>query len=169
RVAEGDTPAETLANLVGDQAALTGVHALLKCESLYGRKLKPRLVAVPGFTSSMATDGVTSINVTQPGDGYTTAPQVLLYPADATETVTKAADEGNTGDGDLTLAGTPYGAGVVAGDYTVECVTAAENGGTFAVKDPAGTRIGTATVGVAFSGPIAFTIAAGETDFVVGD
>lgn len=169
RVAEGGTPTETLANLVGDQAALSGVHALLKCESLYGRKLKPRLVAVPGFTSSLATDGVTSINVTQAGADYTSAPTVHIYPADATIEVSSTAASGNTGDGTLTLATPAYDTGVVPGGYTVECVTVAEGSGTFAVKDPAGTRIGTATVGEAYEGPIQFTITAGETDFEPGD
>lgn len=78
RVEEGETMEETLSNLVGDSAALTGVHALLKAESLYGRKLKPRLVVVPGFTGSLATDGVASANVTNGGAGYTTAPTVTI-------------------------------------------------------------------------------------------
>jgi hypothetical protein len=37
------------------------------------------------------------------------------------------------------------------------------------VQDPDGKSIGTARVGVAFDGPIKFTIAAGAEDFVVGD
>jgi phage tail sheath protein FI len=52
RVAEGADAAATLSNLVGDAAAMTGIHALKKCEALYGRHLKPRLVAVPGYTSA---------------------------------------------------------------------------------------------------------------------
>lgn len=78
RVAEGDTTYATYSNLVGDAAAMTGVHALKKCEGLYGRKLKPRLVAVPGFTSSLATDGIASINVTVQGANYTTVPAVAI-------------------------------------------------------------------------------------------
>lgn len=78
RVAEGNTTYATYSNLVGDAGALTGVHALEKCESLYGRKLKPRLIAVPGFTSSLATDGVASINVTVQGVNYLTAPIVAV-------------------------------------------------------------------------------------------
>lgn len=78
RVAEGQTTYETYSNLVGDATARTGVHALKKCESLYGRNLKPRLVAVPGFTSSLATDGIASINVTVRGANYTTAPTVTI-------------------------------------------------------------------------------------------
>lgn len=70
RVEEGVDMAATLANLVGDGTALTGVHALKKCEGLYGRKLKPRLVVVPGFTASLASDGISGIAVAQAGTGY---------------------------------------------------------------------------------------------------
>ena len=78
RVEEGVTMEETLSNLVGDSAALTGVHALLKAESLFGKKLKPRIVVVPGFTGSLATDGVSAANVTNGGANYTTAPAVTI-------------------------------------------------------------------------------------------
>lgn len=70
RVEEGADMAATLANLVGDGTALTGVHALKKCEGLYGRKLRPRIVVVPGFTASLASDGISGIAVTQAGTGY---------------------------------------------------------------------------------------------------
>lgn len=169
RVAEGQNAAETLANVIGDGAALTGVHALKKCEPLYGRNVKPRLVVVPGFTAPLGADGIATLNITAPGDGYTSAPTVYVYPANATRAVTRAADPGNTGDGAMTLAGTPHGAGVVPGDYRVVCSAAAANGGTFTVFDPSGAEIGTATVGAAYDGPIKFTIADGDTDFVVGD
>lgn len=78
RVAEGANAAEQLSNLVGDATAKTGVHAFKKCEGLFGRKLKPRLIAAPGFTHSLATDGIASINITAPGDGYTSAPTVTI-------------------------------------------------------------------------------------------
>lgn len=78
RVAEGANLEATLSNLVGDSAALTGVHALLKSESLFGRKLKPRLVVVPGFTGSLATDGIAGANVTNGGANYTSAPNVTI-------------------------------------------------------------------------------------------
>lgn len=78
RVAQGATTYETYSNLVGDATARTGVHALKKCEGLYGRKVKPRLVCVPGFTSSLATDGIASINVNVQGANYVTAPTVAI-------------------------------------------------------------------------------------------
>lgn len=94
RVAEGNTPVATYSNLVGDAAALTGVHALKKCEGLYGRKLKPRLVAVPGYTSSLATDGIASVNVTVQGANYTTAPAVAITGGNGQGAEAKAIVEG---------------------------------------------------------------------------
>lgn len=76
RVAEGISTNATYSNLVGDATAMTGVHALKKCEGLYGRKLKPRLVCVPGYTSNRATDGIATLNVTAAGGDYTTPPTV---------------------------------------------------------------------------------------------
>ncbi|MFV0384877.1 phage tail sheath subtilisin-like domain-containing protein [Paracoccus sp. (in: a-proteobacteria)] len=55
RVEEGADTAATMSNLVGDATQLTGVHALKKAEAQLG--IKPRLIAIPGFTSS---DGVTA-------------------------------------------------------------------------------------------------------------
>ncbi|HRD79048.1 MAG TPA: phage tail protein, partial [Hyphomicrobiaceae bacterium] len=78
RVAEGVSLQATWSNLVGSAAALTGVHALKKCEGLFGRKLKPRLVAVPGYTSTTAADGIASVAVTAQGGGYTTVPSVTV-------------------------------------------------------------------------------------------
>ncbi|MFN3624620.1 MAG: phage tail sheath subtilisin-like domain-containing protein [Hyphomicrobium sp.] len=169
RVAEGASPAETLSNLVGDGPTLTGVHALKKCESLYGRNIKPRMVVVPGFTAPLGENGIATLNITAPGASYETAPTVHVYPANATKAVNSTADGDNAGNGAMTLDATPYGAGIVAGDYRVECVTAAANGGTFNVIDPSGNVVGQATVGVAYAGPIKFTIADGATDFAVGD
>lgn len=53
RVEEGVDLAATMSNLVGDAAARTGVHALLKSEPMLG--IKPRLIAAPGFTSGDGT------------------------------------------------------------------------------------------------------------------
>jgi len=74
-----------------------------------------------------------------------------------------------TGNGVLTVADPAVSTKVKDGDYTVVCVTAAANGGTFRVEDPNGKSIGNATVGAAFDKEIKFTIADGATDFVVGD
>ena len=48
RVDEGADEAATLANLVGDAATFTGVHALMSAGSIV--KLQPRLIVAPGFT-----------------------------------------------------------------------------------------------------------------------
>lgn len=81
---------------------------------------------------------------------------------------TGLADAGNTGDG--TCTGVTAGAKVKAGGYTLNCVLAATNGGTFEVMAPDGRQIGLAMVGVAFtSDEINLTINDGTTDFAVGD
>jgi hypothetical protein len=83
--------------------------------------------------------------------------------------VSEAAAAGNTGNGAFSLASPAIAGGTLPGDYEVICVAAAANGGTFEVFDPSGVAIGTAKVGVAYTGALKFTIADGATDFVVGD
>lgn len=167
RVEEGEDINETLANMVGDAAQLTGVHALLKAESLYGRNVRPRLVVVPGFTAPLGEDGIATINVTAPGASYETAPTVYVYPANATKAVAAAvAASGNAGNGTVALAGTPYGSGLVSGAYTIEFTGAT----AFKILDPAGEQVGTGASGVAVStGPVRFTHTAGATPHVAGD
>ena len=82
-------------------------------------------------------------------------------------TITAAADAGNTGDG--TVTGLSVGSGAEEGAYRLACIEPAVDGGTFQLEDPAGAIIGTATVGVAFSGDIDLTINDGATDFAAGD
>lgn len=82
---------------------------------------------------------------------------------------TAAADAGNTsGSGALTLANPAVSSKVKDGVYSIVCIEPATNGGTFEVFDPAGKLIGKASVGVAFTKEIKFTIA-DATDFVAGD
>jgi hypothetical protein len=58
----------------------------------------------------------------------------------------------------------------MAGVYRLRVVASAAGAGTFIVENPDGVDIGRGTVGVAFSaGGLAFTLAAGATDFVVED
>lgn len=78
-----------------------------------------------------------------------------------------AAYAGNTGNGTVgTLTGD---AGAKAGTYRITMIEPATNAGGFTVEDPDGIEVGTGTVGVAFNGPINFTIADGTVDFVSGD
>ncbi|MEW6257418.1 MAG: head decoration protein [Pseudomonadota bacterium] len=73
------------------------------------------------------------------------------------------------GKGALTLAHPAFGSTVKPGTYHVVFVEPATDAGAFVVEDPDGTVIGRGTAGVAFDGPVKFTIADGGTDFVPGD
>jgi len=85
-------------------------------------------------------------------------------------TVTVTAGAGNTGDGVATLATPALGAKAEAGTYTLTCIAAAVNAGTFEVLTPRGYRLPDLTVGQAYAGDhINLTIADGAADFVVGD
>lgn len=85
-----------------------------------------------------------------------------------------------SGTGTVTAGGTNTGNGVFGavtvsadaknGTYTVTFTKAAAGAGDFQVTDPQGNVVGVGTVAVAFSGGgLSFTIAAGLTDFIVGD
>lgn len=82
-------------------------------------------------------------------------------------TPSAAAAAGNTGDG--AFGSVTVGAGAKPGVYRVICIEPATDAGQFAVEDPNGVIIGKATVGVAFSNQIGFTIADGAANFVAGD
>ena len=78
RVAEEETAAETLANIMGGVNASTGnyegLYGFLGAESILG--FAPRILIAPGFTQTRNTGGITGIAVTAGGSGYTTAPAV---------------------------------------------------------------------------------------------
>lgn len=78
-------------------------------------------------------------------------------------TAVAAAQAGNTGN--ATSSAVTLGADAEAGVYVVEFTTAT----TFYVRDPSGDSVGTGSTGVAFQGPINFTITAGVTPMVAGD
>jgi hypothetical protein len=83
---------------------------------------------------------------------------------------TAAKSGGNTGNGTITMdATTPVLAGAKTGVYTVRCIAAAANGGTFRVEGPNGDVLGDVAVAATFSDDIKFVIADGATDFIVGD
>jgi hypothetical protein len=79
-----------------------------------------------------------------------------------------AAVAGNTGNGTITAA-PATGTGAKAGVYRAVCTAAAANSGTFAVYDPDGILLGSATVATPFTTHLTFTIADGAADFIVGD
>lgn len=80
RVEEGETDAETLANILGGVNAVTGqyegVHAFVAAKSVVG--FQPRILLAPGFTHTRVAGGVTAITMTTQGSGYTSAPAVAL-------------------------------------------------------------------------------------------
>jgi hypothetical protein len=85
-------------------------------------------------------------------------------------TVAAKAGGNAANTGALTLdATTPVLAGAAAGVYTVRCIAAASNSGTFRVEDPAGRFIGEVAVGATFAEQVKFSIADGSQDFVVGE
>jgi hypothetical protein len=73
-----------------------------------------------------------------------------------------------TGNGTATVVFA--GPEVLKGNYVVTCITAAANGGTFSVVNPAGKALPNAVVGTPYrSREINFTLNDGATDFIVGD
>lgn len=77
RVEEGENSAETMSNVIGgvnvSSGAREGVQAFRDAQSEVG--VTPMILIAPGFTSIRPV-GVTAINVTNQGSGYTSAPAV---------------------------------------------------------------------------------------------
>jgi len=81
--------------------------------------------------------------------------------------VIPVADEGNTGDGVLTVAA---GSGAKVGTYTLTVLTAASNGGQFMLQDPDGLVVGLGNVAAELvAGGLTLTLADGDADFAAGD
>lgn len=130
-------------------------------------------VGFPGMVANSETDNRITrsaggnigfgLPVIRVGDhGCILASQETLESAGAT------ANAGNTGNG--AFGAITVSSGAKEGTYKVNITAAAANAGTFVVEDPDGNIVGYGTVAVAFSkGGIAFTLADGATDFVVGD
>ena len=71
RVAEAQTIEQQLADIVGDYALRTGVHALYKAKNTVFKV--PKILIAPGFTSQRVTGGITQITIGAGGAGYTEA------------------------------------------------------------------------------------------------
>lgn len=89
-------------------------------------------------------------------------------------TAASAGSPSFTGTGNGTMGSVSVFSGVsVTETITATCIHAASNAGLFAVSGSLSGPLGNATVGVAFVAQspqvIAFTIADGSTDFIVGD
>lgn len=93
------------------------------------------------------------------------ASQVLGKAASVATVAAAVAGGSNTGNGTVTLAGTPFTGAVMAGTYRVVFSAATR----YSVFNPAGELVGTGATGAAFSNHLAFTIAAGATPFAAGD
>lgn len=115
RVEEGETDAETLANVLGGVNATTGqyegLHALVAAKSVVG--FSPRILLAPGFTHTRVAGGVTAITMTTQGSGYTSAPTVALTGgggtgATATAVLGTGADAGKVVSVTVTNPGTGY-------------------------------------------------------------
>jgi len=71
RVAAANTLEGTISNIVGDRAAMTGVHSVRRLPTFgVQQHYKPRLFVAPGFTGALATAGIKSVAVTAPGQNY---------------------------------------------------------------------------------------------------
>lgn len=67
-VEEGGTAAETIANIVGDEASKTGIWAFLDAPEELG--VTPRIIVAPGYTSQ-SVSGLVNPQITAPGSGGT--------------------------------------------------------------------------------------------------
>jgi phage tail sheath protein FI len=104
RVAEEETEAATIDNVVGGidgaTGAYEGVHAFLAAESIVG--FSPRILIAPGFTHQRTSNGLLSIAVQTQGGGYTTAPPVTVSGGGGSGAVVRAVLGTGTNAGKVT-------------------------------------------------------------------
>ncbi len=132
RVADDLDANVQLSNVIGDSAAMTGVHALRTAESEV--KVSPRILIAPGFTSQRPV-GVSHINVTNGGTGYTNATVSFDGGGGAGAAATATIDAGVITGITITNAGYGYTAApnvTINGDGTLATATAT----TGAVANP---------------------------------
>ena len=141
-----------------------------------GNLLKANSTNVELWTIGAAATGIAIYPVTTAAGETKKVAALVRGPAVVNEKLIRwlaftvgAPTKVGTGDGTLTRASPAFSAEAKVGTYKVKCVTAASNGGVFDVIDPDGVREGQATVGVAYTGSVKFTIADGSADFIVGD
>lgn len=77
------------------------------------------------------------------------------------------AAAGNTGNG--AIGAVTVDANAPLGRYVLTIIEPASNGGAFTLEGPDGVQLDPGKVGVAYNGPINFTLADGATDFAAGD
>ena len=99
------------------------------------------------------------------GEGSLLRGAVLGKVTKGAATIAAGANTGNGVAGAVTLLSK-----AIVGVYTLTCIAATANAGTFRVLDPNGNRLADLTVAAAYNnGHFSVTIAAGATDFAVGD
>lgn len=178
RVQHSDTPA------TAHQRVIDALDVLRQCPEVVGAT--PRLICCPGYTHEVTSTGgditVTSaakaggntgqgaLTLGEPayGDGVKAGIYEIRFTGGAKSASAVAGE--NAGDG--TMGSLTADSTAPVGDWTVRCVIADSNGGSFIVIRPDGTvDPGVAEVGVAYNGTngLNFTIADGEDDFEVGD
>lgn len=146
RIEEGADAAELVSNAVGDFAALTGIHAFLKAESL--GLPRPKLLLAPGIGAATTVSGIASVAVSAGGTDYTSAPTVTIAHATGTGAEAVAVlTAGVVTSVIVTKPGTGY-------DATLLTVTFTGGDGTGAVA--------TATVGTTMSPVIAEAMGVAE-------
>ena len=93
---------------------------------------------------------------------------MILALSSVTGTAVAIADAGNTGDG--VMGAITVSAGAKKGKYRLLFKSAAVDLGDFEIEDPDGLNVGRGTVASAFAlGGLAFTLADGAADYIVGD
>lgn len=92
RVEEGVDDTATLANICGDALAKTGAWAFLNAETLTGAK--PKILVAPGFTSARPSTGITEIQVSEGGTGYTEVPTVVITGTNTVPATARAVVQG---------------------------------------------------------------------------
>ena len=100
------------------------------------------------------------------------ASQTLLVGALVAASLATAAAEataaaGNAGNG--AMGAITVDADAKLGTYVLTVIEPASNGGSFSLEGPDGVELPTGKIGVAYNGPINFTLADGATDFAAGD
>jgi hypothetical protein len=120
------------------------------------------------FLLSEANGQLSRENVTINAGAGQLAAGTLISKLTAANAATVTAKVGNTGNG--AFGAVTVGNDAITGTYQVAITVAAAGAGTFSVTDPNGNHVGDGQVGAAFAaGGLAFTVADGAADFVVGD
>ena len=154
----------------GTRATVSRIESVMMSATLQDFNAVNLARAVFGTASSVAAATIVGESIVAHRGGLTPLAHLNPTTVVAKTLAATAGAVSGTGNGTLTLDATaPLGQGATVGAYTVTCTAAAADGGTFQVKAPDNTVLGTVEVGETFNGPIKFSIADGLTDFAVAD